>query len=59
METEETRVCAYCHQPIEDKDLEMRRIISPNWKASGNKSPPRPYHKSKHCGGYDQMAHEG
>jgi hypothetical protein len=51
--------CAYCYQPIETDDLEMRQIVSRNWKDSGYKSPPRPYHKSKHCGGNDQMAHEG
>ena len=51
--------CAYCRKPIESADLEMRRIISRNWKDTGFKSPERPYHRSKGCGGYDQMAHEG
>jgi hypothetical protein len=51
--------CMYCGQPIEPDDLEMRRIISRNWKDTGYQSPPRPYHKSKGCGGYDQMGHEG
>lgn len=51
--------CAYCGEPIEANDLEMRSIISRNWKDQGYKSPPRPYHKSKKCGGMDQMAHEG
>lgn len=51
--------CAYCYEPIDTADLETRRIVSRNWKHNGYKSPPRPYHKSKGCGGYDQMAHEG
>ena len=55
----EKKVCMYCNQPIEPNDLEMRSIISPNWKHQGYKSPLRPYHKSKGCGGYDQMGHEG
>jgi hypothetical protein len=54
----ETR-CAYCGQPVPANDLEMKRIISPNWKRDNYTSPPRPYHKSKGCAGYDQMAHEG
>lgn len=51
--------CAYCHQPIEQNDLEWKRIWSPNWKRSGGQSPARPYHRSKGCGGFDQMGHEG
>jgi hypothetical protein len=58
-ETTEKTICAYCGTAIEKGDLEMRRIYSPNWKRQGGQSPPRPYHKSKCCGGYDQMAHEG
>jgi hypothetical protein len=55
---EETK-CAYCWEPIEPSDLEMRSIVSRNWKRQGYRSPLRPYHKSKGCAGYDQMAHEG
>jgi hypothetical protein len=58
-ETKTAPICAYCNKPIPDGDLEMRRIYSPNWRSQGGQSPPRPYHKSKRCGGYDQMAHEG
>lgn len=56
---EEKKKCMYCGDPIEPSDLEMRSIFSPNWKNQGFKSPLRPYHKSKGCGGYEQMAHEG
>ena len=52
-------ICCYCREPIEQSDLEMRRIISPNWKDTNYTSPPRPYHRSKHCASNDQMAHEG
>lgn len=55
----EKQTCAYCYQPIDSDDLEMRQIFSPNWKDRGYKSPPRPYHKSKFCWSKDQMAHEG
>ena len=58
-EAEEKKICEYCREPIEPDDLEMAQIISPNWKHQGFMSPPRPYHKSKPCAGYDQMAHEG
>jgi hypothetical protein len=51
--------CAYCWEPIEPSDLEMRTIISPNWKRTNYRSPLRPYHRSKRCAGTDQMAHEG
>lgn len=51
--------CMYCGKGIPADDLEMRQIISRNWKSTGFKSPPRPYHKSNGCGGYDQMGHEG
>ncbi len=59
MNEEKLERCAYCHQLIEPRDLVMKQIISRNWKDTGFKSPPRPYHKSKGCAGYDQMAHEG
>lgn len=51
-------VCMYCSEVIEDGDLTISHIFSPNWKPS-YKSPPRKYHKEKGCAGYDQMAHEG
>ena len=55
----EKKICMYCREPIEPNDLEMRCIYSPNWRRQGGKSEPRPYHKSKGCGAYDQMGHEG
>jgi hypothetical protein len=59
MEETEKQICAYCRESIEPNDLEMARIYSPNWRRQGGQSPPRPYHKSKSCHGYDQMSHEG
>lgn len=59
MDEQTETICAYCHEKIEPNDLEMRSIYSPNWRRQGGKSPLRPYHKSKGCAGYDQMAHEG
>jgi hypothetical protein len=50
--------CAYCSKPIEDDDLHWESIISRMWRPSF-KSPRRPYHKSKGCAIYDQMAYEG
>jgi len=51
--------CAYCGKPIQADDLTRVSIFSPNWRRQGGRSPLRPYHKSKGCAGYDQMAHEG
>ncbi len=55
----EKPTCEYCRKPIEPGDVAERQIWSPNWRAQGGRSPMRKYHKSKHCGGLDQMAHEG
>lgn len=51
--------CMYCRLPIEDGDMEMKSIFSPNWRSSGGKSPLRDYHRSKGCHMKDQMGHEG
>jgi hypothetical protein len=59
MAEQDQQICAYCREKIEQDDLEMRSIYSPNWRREGGKSPLRPYHKSKGCAGYDQMSHEG
>ncbi len=59
MNEEKLERCTYCRELIEPRDVVMVRIISRNWKDTGYKSPPRPYHKSKGCAGRDQMAHEG
>jgi hypothetical protein len=55
----EQPICMYCGKPIEEGNLEMKRIWSPNWRREGGQSPPRPYHKKEGCGADDQMAHEG
>jgi len=51
--------CMYCGKERPPKDIKYVRIWSPNWKASGGRSPSRPYCKDTACAIYDQMAHEG
>ncbi|MFA5186947.1 MAG: hypothetical protein WC551_10745 [Patescibacteria group bacterium] len=51
--------CSYCRKQRKPEDIIYDTIISPNWKNSGYKSPPRPYCKDSPCAGYDQMGHEG
>ncbi len=51
--------CSYCRKVLEPGSVKYARIWSPNWKKTGNLSPPRPYCREGYCSGDDQMAHEG
>jgi hypothetical protein len=51
--------CSYCGQQRPLGSLHQQSIFSPNWKATGYKSPPRNYCIDKPCASHDQMAHEG
>lgn len=58
-EEKQVLICAECGKPIEDGDLEVRRLRGPNWKKQGYLSNPRNFHKSKRCAGTAQMCCEG